>query len=414
MATKYDVFEIIYKNRAPCRPIDVVKKLNKSSKDYHVVHRYFRELAKENLIIRKNGGFSAIISKKSELLYGLIFYCIRNSINYNLILDEGFARFVSHSLQKDEITFSDAQINPRTFKKYIEILDKYGLILLIWERPWRAKVFYNVLLNNLLIYFGYDHKVIISSKKSYILEIKKDIVLYRRLKKKSEAEYKKIIEEFQILFVYHSLSLEGNPVTLPDTIKILKENITPQNISMHDLEEVRNYQAAIRQMAKDAYEKKPLSLQAVLEYHKVAMRHKEHLAGSIRAIPVHIKGNPDFIVAKPEKIRHELEILFDKYNEFIKIRNPDIERILKFAVYLHNEFQHIHPFQDGNSRTTRLILFHFLQSLDMPVLDMPFGLLDEYLSATKSSKKREDAMLFSTLQKIILFNLKKIIRKLRG
>jgi hypothetical protein len=29
MATKYDVFEIVFKNRAPLKPIEVVKKLNK-------------------------------------------------------------------------------------------------------------------------------------------------------------------------------------------------------------------------------------------------------------------------------------------------------------------------------------------------------------------------------------------------
>jgi uncharacterized protein YdiU (UPF0061 family) len=53
-----------------------------------------------------------------------------------------------------------------------------------------------------------------------------------------------------------------------------------------------------------------------------------------------------------------------------------------------------------------------LQSKDIPIFDIPFGLLDEYMSYTKSSKKREDEKLFYTLQKVILWNLKKINEKL--
>jgi len=85
---------------------------------------------------------------------------------------------------------------------------------------------------------------------------------------------------------------------------------------------------------------------------------------------------------------------------------------LAFAVYFHNEFQHIHPFVDGNSRTTRLITFHLLQHKDIPIVDIPIGLLDEYLDYTKGSKKREDNKLYRTLQKILLFNLKKMNKKL--
>ncbi len=84
---------------------------------------------------------------------------------------------------------------------------------------------------------------------------------------------------------------------------------------------------------------------------------------------------------------------------------------MEFAVYFHNEFQHIHPFEDGNSRTTRLITFHLLQSLDIPIFDIPLGLLDEYLNCTKGSKDREDARMYPNLQKVILFNLKKINKR---
>ena len=351
------------------------------------------------------------IQEKSKLLYDLILYCIKNGINYNLFLDKNFTQFISWALQKEEINSKSIKLNPRTAKKYIDTLDKYNLILIISEKPLRAKVFYNVFLNNLLVYFGYSHPVITESSKNYIKEIKKELELYKKLRKKDEAKYQKIVGEFEISFIYHSLSLEGNPITLPDTIKILKEKLTPANLKTVDIDEIKNYQEAMFQMLKDTNERKPLSLQLILDYHKIAMRHLSYLAGNIRVIPVHIKGNPEFKTTPPEKIQEELEKLFEKYNLFIKRKNVPLEEILKFAVYFHNEFQHIHPFEDGNSRTTRLITFHLLQSLDVPILDIPFGLLDEYLNYTKGSKNREDAKLYQSLQKIILFNLKKINKR---
>ncbi|MCX6741706.1 MAG: Fic family protein [Candidatus Pacearchaeota archaeon] len=412
MVTKYDIFELVYKNRAPIKPIDVVKKLNKDEREYHLIHRYLRELANEKLLIKKKQGFQTETTKKSELLYSLIYYCLKNGINYNFLLDRNFAQFVYKGLQEDEINSKNIKLNPRTLKKYVEILYKYGMILIISEKPLRAKIFYNILLNNLLVYFEYKHYFTTKKIKDYIPEISKELEIYRKLRKKDEVKYQKIINEFEIQFIYHSLSLEGNPITLPDTIKILKDKLISANLKSIDVDEIKNYQEAMSQMIMDANERKPLSLQIVLGYHKLAMRHHPHLAGNIRTINVFIKGNPNFKITPPREIKAELEKLFDKYNEFIKRKKVSLKETLQFASYFHNEFQHIHPFEDGNSRTTRLITFHLLQSQGIPILDIPFGLLDEYMDSTKASKSREDKALLNNLQKIILFNLKKINDKL--
>ena len=204
----------------------------------------------------------------------------------------------------------------------------------------------------------------------------------------------------------------SNPITLPDTYKILKNNIIPSELRGEDIDEVKNYQVAILKMLKDAGDKKFLTLRSALDYHKISMQHRPEIAGKIRAIEVFIKGNVNFKVTKAKDVKVELEHLFDKYNDFLKKKKATIEEILSFAVYFHNEFQYIHPFEDGNSRTTRLITFHLLQSKGIPILDIPVGLLDEYLSYTKGSKKREDKKLFAHLQKVILFNLKKINERL--
>ncbi len=410
MATKYDVFEVIYTQRMPVRPIEVLKKLNKNDNEYNNVHRLLAELEKSSFAIKTNYGFQAKRTDKTALLHNIIQYCLRNSINYNLLLDKSLAEFISASIQK-EITSKDAKINPRTLKKYIQILNKYGLLLVISQKPLRVRILYNKLLNEILVYFNLKH----TAKEvaaNYMPLIGKELALHRKLRKKNEAGFQRIVDELEVSFVYHSLALEGNPVTLPDTIKILKDKIIPSNLRSEDVDEIKNYQTAILQMLKDSSQRKPLTLETILYYHKLAMSHRPDIAGKIRKVEVRIKGNPDFKIEKAENIKPKLEQMLEKYNMLIKQKNS-LEEILSFSAFFHNEFQHIHPFVDGNSRTTRLITFHLLQANGIPILDVPFGLMDEYMKYTKGSRQRNDQNLSNSLQKIILFNLKKINETLR-
>lgn len=412
MVTKYDIFELVYKNRAPMKPADVVREFDKSEDDYHAVHKQLRGLVAMGLFRKTKYGFEVDMTRKAEILYGVIQHCLKNNVSYNYLLDKNFAAFLSKALQKEEITSKDVDVHPRTFKKYIEILNRFGLVLMISKKPLRAKIFYNILLNNLLVYFDYKHEVITESSHIYDKEIERELNIFKRLRKKNETLYRKVIREFEISFIYHSLSLEGNPITLSETFKILQDKVIPSNLKSLDVDEVKNYQDAILQMLKDSSQKKVLNITAILNYHRLAMRHIPSIAGKIRTGEVYIKGNPNFKITNAKNIKKELDVLFEDYAKFVKKEKLSLKKILNFAVYFHNEFQHIHPFLDGNSRTTRLIMFHLLQSRNIPIFDIPFGLLDEYLSYTKGSKKREDQKLFSTLQKIILWNLKKINERL--
>ena len=413
MTTKYDLFEIVYKNKHSLRPIEILKLLNKDEKEYDNILRILTELANECLLIKNDYGFQASSTDKAKILYNIVYHCLSNDLNYNDLLDKNLMEFISQALQMKEISSANINLNPRTLKKYLEILSENGLILIISDKPLRAKVFYNILLNNILVYFGYKHKVVTEDTTNYLPDIERELARFRKIRKNKEPKYKQILNDFEISFIHHSLSLEGNPITLPQTRRILKDKIIPSNLRSEDVDEVKNYQKALAQMLLDSQNKKPLTIQTILNYHYLAMQHSPEIAGKIRKIAVYIKGNPEFKITKVEKIEEELNNLLSKYNRFNQGKKS-LKEILNFAGYFHNGFQHIHPFEDGNSRTTRLITFHLLQSKDIPILDIPFGLLDEYLRYTKSSRKREDAKLYQNLQKIILFNLKKINERLES
>ena len=407
MVTKYDIFEAIYKYQHPIKPIEVLKLLNKNEREYNNIIRLINELLKEGLIVKTPYGFQIKKTEKTKILYDIIYHCLSNDLNYNSLIDSDLMNFISLALKEREITSKDTNLSPKVLKRYIDILNENSLILIISKKPLRIKVFYNIFLNNLLVYFGYKHEVITEDNSDYLEEISRELSLFRRLRKGKEQRYKQITDDLEVYFIHHSLSLEGNPITLSQTRRILKDKIIPSNLRINDVDEIKNYQKAIFQMIKDSQEKRPLTIPTILGYHGLAMAHIPEIAGKIRKTEVYIKGNPYFKITKSDKLEIELNKLLKEYNDFLN-KKSSLKDILAFAVYFHNEFQHIHPFIDGNSRTTRLITFHLLQSLDIPILDIPFGLLDEYLGNTKASKKREDTKLYRTLQKIILFNLKKI------
>ncbi|NQU85348.1 MAG: hypothetical protein HQ541_06265, partial [Mariniphaga sp.] len=180
MVTKNDVFEIVYKNQALIKPIEVVRNLNKSESEYKNIHRILNELVKEKLLIKKDSEFGIKKSEKSELLYNLIYYCVHNGINYNLLLDKNLTEFIYEALGKEELQQTNINLSPKTFKKYIDILNKYGLILISSRKPLKARIFDNVLINNLLVYFDFKTKPLRNYSINYLDDIEKELVLYKK------------------------------------------------------------------------------------------------------------------------------------------------------------------------------------------------------------------------------------------
>jgi len=414
MVTKYDIFEYMYKKGGVFRPHQLAAAFRKSRIDYHGLYNILLNLKKIKLVSRNEYGFQVLRTQRNDLLYRLIRFCLKNDANYNELLDKKLAAFISKAFLKKRITLRDFTINPRTFSKYVDILARNGFLITISKKPLTATIPYNSFLRDLAAYFNQRVLVIKPGFDEYFDEIEKELKRFQRLRNINETGYQRLVRKYQMRFIHHSLSLEGNPITLPDTIKLLKNHIMPPDYSTESVNEVQNYQKAISQMNEDAQENEPITKESILNYHALAMEHKPGIAGRIRDKAVVIRGNPDFKIATVSEIEPKLLGLLKRYNQFISRKTNSLKKILEFAAYFHNEFQHIHPFEDGNSRTVRLITFHLLRTQNIPILDIPLGLLEEYMFSTKGATNRDDDKLSQALQKIILYNLKTINGKLMG
>ncbi len=84
--------------------------------------------------------------------------------------------------------------------------------------------------------------------------------------------------------------------------------------------------------------------------------------------------------------------MLSEISEYVRVFNSVRSRAqcLKMLGMIHNQFHRIHPFPDGNSRTTRLLVNWMLLRFSFPPIVFRVGSLDYYMSLTKLSNERDD------------------------
>ncbi len=406
MVSKYDVFYVIA-SEGEIRPKDIAEAMNKPESEYTAIFNHVIKLEKEGYV-RRDRAVKVVPKSNSKKLFELISFCIKSRINYNLVLKKTMIKFILKAARKEFFTNDDVGVHPHTFSLYVNALSKYGLLFVMSRKPLKCKLLRHHFFKELAGFFGKKIEFYTEVKRSLTPEIEKELRKYRRNLRIEYAAVEDIEKKKEADYIYSSLNLEGNPLTLPETQKLILENILPEKRKLEHIQETTNYRKAVDLMMGNAKKKVKLDLGLILEYHKAAMSHVFG-AGKIRKHNVRIKFNPDFKTCDWNLVPLRLDDLLEKYKEFENEKRR-VEDVIRFASFFHNEFQRIHPFTDGNSRISRLLMLHILRGHGIPVLDLPLGYFDLYLNLTKRSTKRDDESFNYLVEEIILMNLKGINR----
>lgn len=402
MVSLYDIFYVIG-TKGEIRASEIVEALHKPKNEYKNIFNHVMELEKQGYI-KKGKTIKIVHNEKSEKLFNLLYFCINNNINYNLLFKKSMINFIQKASKKEFFTINDVIIHSQTFNLYTDLLSKYGFLLIISRKPLKCKLLRHHFLIDLIKFFNKKLEFYTPKQHSFINEIKKEL---RRYKRNLKIHYT-VIQNLEIKeeanFIYSSLNLEGNPLTLPETQKLILKDIIPEEHKLVHINEVTNYKKAVDYMMSNCRRRIKLNLNLILEYHEIAMANINE-AGKIRTQNVKIKANPDFTTSDWREIHSKLNELIKKYDDFNK---KDTDDIIEFASYFHNEFQRIHPFIDGNSRISRLLMLHILRSYDIPIMDLPLGYFDMYLDLTKRSTRRDDKKFRYLIEEIVLMSLKRI------
>ena len=163
-----------------------------------------------------------------------------------------------------------------------------------------------------------------------------------------------IYHRTQIDLTYNSNHMEGSRLTHDQTRYIFETNtigITAENVNVDDVIETSNHFRCIDLIIDRAEEN--LTEAFIKELHQVLKngtsdsRRDWFAVGEYKRLPNEVGGSE---TTPPEEVHREMQALLKEYNAK---RDKTFEDILD----LHHRFECIHPFQDGNGRVGRLLMF---------------------------------------------------------
>ena len=160
---------------------------------------------------------------------------------------------------------------------------------------------------------------------------------------------KSLKEAINLEWTYNSNGIEGNTLTLRET-QVVLEGITVGGKTIKEHLEAINHEKAIIYLDELVKDNKSITEWNIKNIHQLILKEIDNEnAGKYRRENVTIKGArhipPDYI--KIPELMEKLILNYETWNKY----HPIIQ-----AALLHGELVKIHPFIDGNGRTSRLIM----------------------------------------------------------
>lgn len=160
-----------------------------------------------------------------------------------------------------------------------------------------------------------------------------------------------IYHKTQVELAYNSNHIEGSQLTEEQTRQIFETNTVDGHARLADIQDTTNHFRLFDQMLEVAEE--PLMPELLLAFHETLKRGTQQAEsdpifrpGVFKTLPNEVGG---MMTAAPEDVPVRIQELADAYE-----RSP---RAFEDIVDFHWRFERIHPFQDGNGRVGRMVMF---------------------------------------------------------
>lgn len=202
----------------------------------------------------------------------------------------------------------------------------------------------------------------------------------------SESALDQCLENFRILFAYHSGRIENEEITFHDTREIF-ENGKVLNFtgSPRSIIEQQNQKLCYEYLKAKIINSENFTVGFVKEVHRILT------SGTYDELRYVEKGERpgefkrhDYITgihevgSQPEQVENDLSELLAEVNGYVGTDR------LKTAAYFHVRFEYIHPFADGNGRVGRTLLNYYLLTHGEPPLILYDEDKDRYYRALEA------------------------------
>ncbi|MDD5162998.1 MAG: Fic family protein [Candidatus ainarchaeum sp.] len=199
----------------------------------------------------------------------------------------------------------------------------------------------------------------------------------------SEEEWKRFSE----VFTYNTNAIEGSELNQKEVKEILEKDKWPKDKSKEDISEAYGVKEAIQFIRET---KEHVSIELIKKIHKIIFENSKSYAGQLRqrGIEVVVRdglGNTVHEGAPSEKVTELLKELVEWYNKCKKKYPP-----ILLASVVHNQFENIHPFQDGNGRVGRILMSNILIKHGLPPVNIDLKNRKKYYQALQEYEKNHD------------------------
>lgn len=170
-------------------------------------------------------------------------------------------------------------------------------------------------------------------------------------------------QAFEIEYTHNSTAIEGNTLTLMETKLVLEDGISVGGKSLREIYESVNHQKAYRYIKDCIAKGLHLDEKIVKDIHAMLMENIM-VGGVYRNVDVYISGAQHTPPTPSEMYKQVKNFYSDLLWKVSKLNQ------IELAAWTHTEFVKIHPFPDGNGRTSRLIMNYQLMTSGFPPISI--------------------------------------------
>ena len=166
-------------------------------------------------------------------------------------------------------------------------------------------------------------------------------------------------QAFEIEYTHNSTAIEGNTLSLIETKVLLEDGISIGGKALREIYEAVNHRKAFRYVKECIGQGMPLDEKIIKDIHALLMENIQ-VGGVYRNAQVYISG-AQHMPPPPQLMYQQVKEFYADLSWKGRELNP-----VELAAWIHAEFVKIHPFTDGNGRTSRLIMNYQLMTDGFP------------------------------------------------
>jgi len=214
---------------------------------------------------------------------------------------------------------------------------------------------------------------------NWIESIEKDIEL--KITHLSEKDW----NYFSEIFSYNTNAIEGSQLTRKEVKEILEKDKWSEDSSKEDIAETYGVAEAIK-FIRDS--KTHITVEFIKEIHKIVFKNSKSFAGRLRK-----KGEEVVVMDGTGRVIHQgapqSRIIF-LLKELVAWYNKNKKKYpaLVLGAVVHDQFENIHPFADGNGRVGRILLNNILIKNNLPPINIDLNNRKEYYTSLQEYQKK--------------------------